>query len=282
MKIMKRISVLLAAIVFVAITVTSTFAATIYYYFGYLYTYITNDKVSLYGIDDAEMEGLFVPSTLNSRDLVDIRNNAFKDNTVFKYLDFAGATNLERIGSFAFSGCTAVAGEVKIPSNVTTIEVAAFENCTSIESVVYNASCGYVPNQCFNGCSSLNSVTLNDSVETIGDYAFANCGALTYFVIPSGVTGIASTAFQNDENLTLGVYYGSYAHTYAIENNISYVLLDGVKLGDTNGDDVININDVTQIQSYLAEFLDIDDATILQQFLAEYQVAYSIGEVMLQ
>lgn len=133
---LKRISVLLVACILISSTVVSAFAATIYYYFGYLYTYINNEKVSLYGIDDDEMDGLFVPSTLNNRMLVDIRNNAFKDNTDFTYLEFAGATNLERIGSFAFSGCTAVAGEVKIPSNVTTIEVAAFENCTSIEKVV--------------------------------------------------------------------------------------------------------------------------------------------------
>ena len=300
MKTIKRITVLLAAFVFMAITVTSSFAATVYYYFGYLYTNISNDKVSLYGIDDPEMDGLFVPSTLNNKKLVDIRNSAFKDNTVFRYLEFAGATNLERIGSFAFSGCTAIAGEVKIPSNVTTIEVAAFENCTSIETVVYDSACGYVPNQCFNGCSSLNSVTLDDSVETIGDYAFANCGALTYFVIPSGVTSIASTAFQNDENLTLGVWYGTAGYEYAKAQNIPYILLDGVKLGDVNGDGYININDVTAIQTHLAEFetltgiaahaadidgsgeVKIDDATILQEFLAEYQVAYSIGEVMLQ
>ena len=300
MKTIKRITVLLAAFVFMAITVTSSFAATIYYYFGYLYINISNDKVSLYGIDDPEMDGLFVPSTLNNKKLVDIRNNAFKDNTDFRYLEFAGATNLERIGSFAFSGCTAVAGEVKIPSNVTTIEVAAFENCTSIETVVYDSTCGYVPNQCFNGCSSLNSVTLDNSVETIGDYAFANCGALTYFVIPSGVTSIASTAFQNDENLTLGVWYGTTGYDYAIAQNIPYILLDGALLGDANGDGIVNINDVTAIQQHLAEYVSlegiflhaadadqngevkIDDATLLQEFLAEYTVGHPVGEVMTQ
>ena len=300
MKTIKRITVLLAAFVFMAITVTSSFAATVYYYFGYLYTSISNDKVSLYGIDDPEMDGLFVPSTLNNKKLVDIRNSAFKDNTVFRYLEFAGATNLERIGSFAFSGCTAVAGEVKIPSNVTTIEVAAFENCTSIEKVVYNASCGYISNQCFNGCSSLNSVTLNDTVDRIGDYAFANCRNLAYFEIPTTVSDISDAAFRNDENLTLGVWYGSYGYDYAIAQNIPYVLLDGVKLGDASGDGSVNINDVTTIQRYLAELetlegvylhaadanqdgtVDIADATVIQMYLAEYEMEYPIGEVMTQ
>ena len=300
MKTIKRITVLLAAFVFMAITVTSSFAATVYYYFGYLYTSISNDKVSLYGIDDPEMDGLFVPSTLNNKKLVDIRNSAFKDNTVFRYLEFAGATNLERIGSFAFSGCTAIAGEVKIPSNVTTIEVAAFENCTSIEKVVYNASCEYVPNQCFNGCTSLNSVTLSDNVKKIGDYAFANCPNLEYMEITSKVSDISDAAFQNDESLTLGVWYGTAGYDYATKQNIPYVLLDGVKLGDASGDGSVNINDVTTIQRYLAELetlegiylhaadanqdgtVDIADATVIQMYLAEYEMEYPIGEVMTQ
>lgn len=296
----KRISVIFAVIALIGLTVISSFAATIYYYFGYLYTYINNEKVSLYGIEDEEMDGLFVPSTLNNRKLVDIRNNAFKDNTVFRYLEFAGATNLERIGSFAFSGCSAVEGEVKIPSNVTTIETAAFENCTSIESVVYDASCPYVPNQCFNGCTSLSSVTLNDSVQSIGSYAFANCLGLTYLELGRTVTQISDAAFLNDTNLTLGVWYGTAGYNYAIAQNIPYTLLDNVKLGDIDGDGYVNINDVTHIQRHLAELeqlegiyfhaadanqdgtVDISDATTLQMYLAEYDIPYPIGEVMTQ
>ena len=296
-KSVKRVSILLTAVVLVALTVTNAFAVTVYYYFGYLYTYIDNEKVSLYGIDDPEMDGLFVPATLNSKSLVDIRNSAFKNNTDFRYLDFAGAVNLERIGSFAFSGCTTVAGEVKIPSNVTVIETAAFENCTSIETVVYDASCENVPNQCFNGCTALSSVSLSDSVNTIEDYAFANCPNLTYMVVPEYVTSIAATAFQNDSDLTLGVWYDSYAYTFAKNNSIPFVLLDEVMLGDADSNGSVNINDVTAIQRHVAEFevledlqakaadvngdnsVSIEDATLVQQYLAEYEIDVPIGVV---
>ena len=291
-----RVSALLVAVMLVGVTVTTALAATVYYYFGYLYTYISNEKVSLYGIDDPEMDGLFVPATLNNRSLVDIRNNAFKNNTNLRYLEFAGAVNLERIGSFAFSGCTAISGEISIPSNVKTIETAAFENCTSIETVVYNASCGYVPTQCFNGCTLLSSVTLNDSVKSIGNYAFSGCSGLTYMVIPASVTEISSTAFQNDENLTLGVWYGSYGYEYAVENGIDYTLLDGVLLGDVNADENVDVADVTTIQQFIAELADLDgiyrkaadvnndgdvniaDATAIQMYVAEYDIPYPIGE----
>ena len=114
------------------------------------------------------------------------------------------------------------------------------------------------------------------------------------------VTYIAPNAFDGDENLTLGVWFGSYGYEYAQSHNIPYVLLDEVKLGDANGDGSVNINDVTTIQRHLAQLeqiegvylyaadanqdgtLDISDATTLQMYLAKYDIPYPIGEVMTQ
>ena len=118
--------------------------------------------------------------------------------------------------------------------------------------------------------------------------------------MPDTLNSIAANAFDSDENLTLGVWYDSYAYQYAKDNNISYVLLDGAKLGETDGDGSVNINDVTSIQRHLAELetlegvylhaadanqdgtVDIADATIIQMYLAEYEMKYPIGEVMTQ
>lgn len=297
---LKRISPILVSVIIVILTATTAFAVTVYYYFGYLYTNINNDMVSLYGIDDSEMDTLFIPATLNNKKLVDIRNNAFKDNTQIRLLEFAGAVNLERIGSFAFSGCTALTDNVTLPLNIKTVETAAFEGCTSIASVVYNTSCDYVPNQCFKGCTSLSSVTLNDNIVRIGSYAFDGCSSLNYIEIPATVTDISSSAFRNIDELTLGVWYGTAGYDYAKAQNIPYVLLDGALLGDVNGDGIVNINDVTAIQQHLAEYVflegislhaadadqngevKIDDATLLQEFLAEYTVGHPVGEVMTQ
>lgn len=111
---------------------------------------------------------------------------------------------------------------------------------------------------------------------------------------------ISDYAFNGDSTLTLGVWYGTAGYDYAIVQNIPYVLLDGIKLGDVSGDGSVNINDVTTIQRYLAELetlegiylhaadanqdgtVDISDATIIQMYLAEYEMEYPIGEVMTQ
>lgn len=252
-RILKRISSVCVAVIMVILTITTSFAATVYYYFGYMYTNINNDMVSLYGIDDNGMDTLFVPDTLNNKKLVDIRNNAFKDNTQIRLLEFAGATNLERIGSFAFSGCTTLTGNITFPLNIKTIETAAFEGCTSIDSIVYNASCEYIPNQCFKGCTNLSSVILNDKITRIGYYAFDGCKSLKYIEISTTVTDIANSAFQNIDDIILGVYKDSYALQFAEDNKIDHIILDGDKTGDVNGDGVVDILDATEIQKYAAE-----------------------------
>ncbi len=217
--------IILFLVVTISISVTlTTFAVTIYNYSGYLYTYITNELVSLYGVDE-DITEVTVPAIINTRPVVDIRNTAFMDNDLITAVDFSKAQYLERIGVFAFSGCSNIVNELVIPESVVIIETAAFQSCTSVASVVYNAACDTIPGQCFNRCTSLSSVTLNDNVTTIGSYAFANCPNLSYMVIPASVTAIDNSAFQNDD-ITLGVYNNSYAHQYAENRGIDYIILD--------------------------------------------------------
>ncbi|MDO4892377.1 MAG: dockerin type I repeat-containing protein, partial [Eubacteriales bacterium] len=75
-------------------------------------------------------------------------------------------------------------------------------------------------------------------------------------------------------------------------------LLDGVKLGDVDGDGDITITDATAVQRYLAELdvlddihlyaadangdgdVDISDATAIQMAVAKIPTGYPIGEVI--
>ena len=140
-----------------------------------------------------------------------------------------------------------------------------------------------------------------DTVEEIADNAFANCPKLSKIVLGRNVTSIAENALNNSNNTVIYCYYGSYAYDYARNREIPYILLDGIKLGDANGDGHVNINDVTLIQRYKADMetleginfhaadvdgegiVSIEDATILQRYFAEYDdITYLIGEVMTQ
>ena len=150
----------------------------------------------------------------------------------------------------------------------------------------------------FFSCENLDTITLSARLQTIGEGTFFGCSSLEIMYIPESVTAIDPTAFYNDTDLTLGVWFGSYGYDYAKAQNIPYILLDSVLLGDANGDGNVNISDVTDIQRVVAEMdtfddlrqkaadingdgvVTIDDATFLQTYLAEFGTAYPIGEVV--
>lgn len=222
---LKRISVFILALIIACISIIPVLADTIYYDNGLLYTYLNNDEVTICGAAEGVTE-VKIPFYINYRYVVDIRNRAFLDNTEITSVDFSNIAFLRRIGSYAFANCSNLTGEVVIPNTVATIDTAAFQGCTSLDSVIFNATNGSVPNQCFSGCAELSNVTLNDTVTEIGYYAFASCPSLTYIEIPASVTSIAQSSFQNDTDITLGVYRNSYALEYAESNNINYVILD--------------------------------------------------------
>ena len=281
------------------LSVIIVYADTTYESYGYQYTIINNFSVSLCGWDNRSPE-LIIPDLLNDRNVVDISNFGFQENKEITSVDFSQAKKLERIGMFAFSGCTGLSNDLMIPNTVKKMGVAAFEGCSSIQSITFDADMTAIPAQSFNKCSSLSTVNLPNYITTIGSYAFANCPNLTYLEIDKRVTNIADAAFYNDPNLCLGVWYDSAAYRYALNENINYILLDGAKLGDVIGDGSVNINDVTTIQRHLAELealegiylhaadanqdgtVDIADATVIQMYLAEYEMEYPIGEVMTQ
>ncbi len=273
------------------------------------YTLRNVNKSAFSGNTTAQIINL--PTTVNR-----LEREALADCTSLQ--TFTVSANITSYGEGLLKNCSALESAYLL-SGSTAIPSYTFQNCSNLSTLQLSATVNSIGNSAFWGCSALTdapflsqistidefafygsgleSVTISDLTAAIPAYAFANCASLTRVNIPAGVSSIDSTAFVNDPNLTLGVYYGSFAYTYAKENNFSYVLLDGVKHGDANGDGNVNINDVTAIQRDLAELeklnelqalaadingdgiVDIADATALQQYLAEYEIPYPIGEV---
>ena len=159
---------------------------------------------------------------------------------------------------------------------------------SGITSIVLEEGVTSVGNYSFADMPNLTSVDLPSTLTRIGGHAFENAAALTSVTIPASVTEIGEDAFAGCENLTIYGYNGTVAQSYANSHNIPFVAL---KLsGDVNGDNKVNIRDVTFIQRFVGEFIqftddqlaladvdgngvvDINDATLLQMFLAEYDV----------
>ena len=101
----------------------------------------------------------------------------------------------------AFEGCSSLTS-IKIPSSVTSIEASAFFGCSSLTSINIPSSVTSIGIQAFSYCSSLTSINIPSSVTSIGFQAFQGCSYLTSINIPSSVTSIEEGAFMYCRSLT--------------------------------------------------------------------------------
>lgn len=114
-----------------------------------------------------------------------------------KKIDFLCESAEWKMG--AFNGINIV--ELTIPSNIKTVGFGMFANCKLLETVV-----------------------IEEGVEQIERVAFSDCKELKKVDIPASVTKIGEDVFRDaNEELVLTVQPGSYAESYAKENNIAYV-----------------------------------------------------------
>lgn len=72
----------------------------------------------------------------------------------------------------------------------------------------------------FKDCLKLETLSIGGSVSQIKSEAFAQCTSLETAVISNSVSSIASDAFDGCDSLTIYCMENSYAHDYAVQNNI--------------------------------------------------------------
>lgn len=277
MKRMTKISltVLLACIVAFS-AVFAVFADTIFTDgSGFSYTQLYSDYASICGWE-GDSDTLRIPLKVNDSYVKEISSWAFSDRSDLSAVVFDRADYLDTIGMMAFSSCTGLSGGVNIPSQVTDIGMSAFQGCSGFDTLYYNTRAD-IPEQCFYSCSSLETVYLADGVKNIGRLAFADCGSLSYIRITDSVEYISPIAFKGCDNLTVYCYTDSYAHQYAADNGISFVLIDapaptepptqeptseptetpteitGYYIGDSDGNGELESIDATLIQRHLVE-----------------------------
>ena len=142
------------------------------------------------------------------------------DTTAVRYRGTATEVNVPDgvtvIGNAAFNGCTSLES-VMIPGSVTFIGVDAFEDCGNLKTVAYGGTLAqwcaldayflmkYAEQVTMIDGTDLKHMTtlaIPDGARSIGDGAFKNCAALTSVTIPAIVVIIGRGAFADCTGLT--------------------------------------------------------------------------------
>ncbi|MBQ9715201.1 MAG: leucine-rich repeat domain-containing protein [Clostridia bacterium] len=156
------------------------------------------------------------------------------------------------INSYAFEDCSSLTSIV-IPNSVTSIDSSAFRGCSSLESIEIPASITSIGSSAFSGCSSLESIEIPAGVTSIEEAVFAYCSSLTSVEIPASITSIGERAFRDCSSLTSIVVPNNVTSigTYAFTDCTSLESITLPFIGDNpNGSGTIDIKNIFDYRTY--------------------------------
>lgn len=168
---------------------------------------------------------------------------------------------ITEIGECAFYNMEQLA-DVALPETLKKIGNFAFQN-TGITEIQLTKNVVSIGGNSFASCDDLTNVALNENLKEIGKEAFYYSDNLKTLYIPPSVTTIVDWAYGfrmtsdgdwlgiPDETKTIQGYQGSYAETYAYENELNFESVEPVIKGDVNGDGVVDVFDVALLKRQL-------------------------------
>lgn len=117
---------------------------------------------------------------------------------------------------------------IRFPDSLVEIDSQTLFVNKSVQVVVFGEGLKKICNMSFASCDGLREVKLNEGLEEIEYQCFMFCPNLKSVYVPESVTFIdGSSSFKgNAEDFVLKGKSGSYAETYANENDIPFVAVD--------------------------------------------------------
>ena len=142
-----------------------------------------------------------VPSNVRYLDLRNATNSTLRLNGRENLTTLYLPNGYTEIADKALLGCKHLGG-ITIPADVTRIGESAFEDCRSMDSVVFAGNkVETIGDWAFYNCHSLRSLTLPEGIEEIGRAAFFDCTYLNELTLPSTMKKIADNGFAGCEKL---------------------------------------------------------------------------------
>ena len=170
--------------------------------------------------------------------------------------------------------------ELQYFTGLTSINSAAFLNCSRLASVIIPRGVTRICEYAFYGCEWLKDIVFPDGITTIGDYAFYSCDRLTELDFPRSVISLGDYAFMNCNNLKV-VLFRSYnrvieacEHTFnsALQENSPTFIVEYDLLGEYR-------NLVPYREYSILTFDEYSDLYDCYIFLDEYKKSFTaMGE----
>ena len=132
-----------------------------------------------------------IPTTLDKYTVTGIGKWAF-DRCGLHTLTIEGP--IESMGLAAFYECTKLE-TISFGENIKTIGEQAFQGCSSLTKVTIPDSVTSIGEEAFYECTKLETISFGENIKTIGEQAFQGCSSLTKVTIPDSVTSIGEEAF---------------------------------------------------------------------------------------
>jgi len=130
--------------------------------------------------------------------------------------------NIMRINPYTFSSCSSLEN-ITLNNKIDSIGKYAFSKCSALITMQLPDSITSIEEGAFSGCSNLSSFILSDNTVTIQNLTFENCVDLRFITVPESVNSIVQKSFA--PTTILCVYENSYAHNFAVENDLLYFIL---------------------------------------------------------
>ncbi|MBR7169563.1 MAG: leucine-rich repeat protein, partial [Alistipes sp.] len=148
-------------------------------------------KIGGYAFDSTTFSGaLIIPD-----DVIEIGSGAFEKTNISS---LQLPVNLKRIGSYAFNGCSSLAGTLTLPESLESIGDSAFSSCSMLGgTLTIPSQLTEIPNSCFTFCAFTGDLVIPNNIKRIGRHAF-HVGAFNgQLTLSSSLTKIDELAFSN-------------------------------------------------------------------------------------
>lgn len=145
------------------------------------------------------------------------------DDTIIVIPEKIHSLTVQAVIGYVFTNIDEIEA-VRFADSLTKIGDFVCTNCHGIKIIVLGRNVKSIGESAFQNCEALETIKLYEGLETIGRFAFVCCTSLKEIEIPESVTFIEHDAFSGcAEGFRIIGKSGSYAETYAKENNIEFI-----------------------------------------------------------